>query len=167
MKKIYNIDFTRLITWLFPPKLRAEILLNWLKALVSPISSLYNAWKLYYSDVAIRLSITSQVCSIEGYLNDIFDPVQRRITITDTLNDTVILIHKDEANLPLKLYIAYSAGIDNNLITVISDDSNYGNSGYDFNVKIPFLLNINQEFRLKSIIDTYKLAGKRYKIFYT
>jgi len=164
MQPIYNINFTRLINWLVPPRLRREKLLNWLKVLVSQIQTLYNAWKSYHDDVDYRTGLNGQVCRLEGVLNDAFDPELRRINITDTNEYLVNLTHTDEAQDPLPLYMPDTGYNDD--IVVIHDDSSYANSGYDFNVNMPVNLNTNDEYRLKSILSTYKLASKRYKILY-
>lgn len=165
MRKIYNIDFTKLVVWLIPPRLRVQFWIDWGKALVSPISSLYNKWKTYYNDVAYRLDITGQVCKLESALNDAFDNIERRITITDTLEKEVLLIHTDEAQKPLIIqtdsYVQTNGGA-----VIIYTNSAYANSGYDFNINIPFTLTKQDEIRLKSILGTYKLPSKRYKILY-
>jgi hypothetical protein len=167
MNPIYTIDFTRLIGWLVPPRLRVEFTLNWLKSLVLPIVALYNTWKNYQADVDYRVNLTGQVCRLRGALNDAFDMLNRRIIITDTPDYTVMLIHLDEAQNPIKTHLPNQGTYYDNEIPVIHDNSAYTNGGVDFNVIIPFALDTNQENRLKSILNTYKLASKRYKILYT
>jgi hypothetical protein len=165
MEAIYNIDYNKPITWLIPPRLRSSILMYWVKALISPIDKLYGDFTRYRKDVLYRTSITPQVCYMEKVLNDTFDKTQRRITITDGFEYIVTLIHLDEALKPLPTYLE-GTGHDED-IPIIHDDSAYMDSGCDFNVNIPFSLSQTDEMRLKSIINTYKLPSKRYKILYS
>ncbi|NJM16135.1 MAG: hypothetical protein HC896_12835 [Bacteroidales bacterium] len=52
------------------------------------------------------------------------------------------------------------------MVPIIHDNSAYANTGYSFNVHVPFLLSQANDLRLKSLINTYKLASKKYKILY-
>jgi hypothetical protein len=165
MEPIYNIDFNRLIKWLVPPLLRNTITLNWLKALISPISWLYNNLLLYKSDVDYRIAITPQVCYLEKVLNDTFDNLSRRIVILDNPDKGIILIYMDESGLPLMTHLEGS-GHDSET-PIIHDDSSFSGIS-DFIVSVPVQLAITQaqEYRMKSILNTNKLVGKQYKIMY-
>jgi hypothetical protein len=163
MAPIYNVDFLRLVQWLVPPYLRQANTMNWLKVLVTPIITLYSNWRRYYNDVNARIAITPQVCFLEGACNDAIDPVERRIYFEDTPGYLVQLIHTDEAQNPFRLFIenyGHNAQIIN-----IHDDSAYDGNGVDFNVLVPFVIDMAQEYRLRSILQTYKLAGKSFKIY--
>jgi hypothetical protein len=162
MGPIYNIDYNTLIKWLVPPVLRNEFMLNWIKALISPLISTYLSFIRYYNDISYKLSITPQVCYLQKILNDTFDNELRRIYITDPENYIVTLIHTDDAQNPLITHL------DSSLeeIPIIHDDSAYESSGNDFNVIIPFVLSQIQEYQLKTILNTYKLPSKRYKLYY-
>ncbi len=166
MRNIYNIDFTRLVVWLIPPRLRTQFWIDWGKALVSPIASLYNRWKLYYENVDYRLNITGQVCKLEAALNDSFDNDLRRIVITDTQDYEVTLIHTDAAQEPVKTHLNGQGSYYDERIPVIHDDSAYAESIYGFNVILPNVLNNDELNRLKSMLNTYKIQGMKYKILY-
>ncbi len=165
MDKRLNVNFRRLATWLMPPILRGSFFVEWVNILIVPVKAIYNDFKRYVEEQAYWLGITPQVCYLEKALNDTFDKEFRRITITDTTDYLVILIHKAEAQKPLMTHKA-NTGNDED-IPIIHHSSAYADSGYDFNVNIPFLLTQPEEFRLRSILDKFKLASKQYRINYT
>jgi hypothetical protein len=163
MDPIYNVDFNRLLKWLVPPLLRSNLILNWLKAIISPIYWVYNNFIQYKSDVDYRTAITPQVCYLEKVLNDTFDKVRRRITISDNPGKNIVLIHMDDAALPVKIH---QEGSGHDAVTLlIHDESSYVNLS-DFIVRVPLTLQQSQRYRLQTILNTYKLASKRYKIIY-
>jgi hypothetical protein len=101
-----------------------------------------------------KLVHTGQACYLRKVLNDTFDKTERRIYITDGGDNDVLLIHRDSDQKLTELPI------------IIHRDEDYGDSGYDFVVVIPAAINFTREVELhmKSVINFYKLAGKRYKI---
>lgn len=161
MEQIYNVDFTRLIRWLIPPLQRNTFTVNWLKALISPVVWLYNQFILYKTNVDYRISITPQVCSLQKVLNDTFDNTLRRIQIADAPGRNILLIHTDEAAMPILLNMDETGNP-----TIIHTSSSYGSNTCDFIVIVPFSLTETQEYRMKSILDNNKLASKRYNIIY-
>ncbi|NJM16136.1 MAG: hypothetical protein HC896_12840 [Bacteroidales bacterium] len=84
MEWLYNLNITRLITWLLPPVLRSDFRIAWLTALTSPVANIYQEFSRYRQDVNYSLVITPQVWALEKAANDVFDPSQRRIYISDT-----------------------------------------------------------------------------------
>ncbi len=164
MSKNFKINFNRLVGWLVPPFMRKLFFVRFLVALTSAIKVIYQEFMTFREDTNYWLGITSQVCALEKALNDTFDNEQRRITITDASNDEVLLIHKDEAQNPLITYIA-NQGYDAK-IPVIHKAETY-NDVYDFIVNIPFELSVNDEYRMRTILNKYKLVSKRYKLNYT
>lgn len=163
MRPIYDINFQVLAAWLIPPKLRGNITIAYIKALISPIMWLYGRFRLYMEDVSYRTSITPQVCYLQKVLNDTFDLSHRRIQILDTPGITALLIHLEESNLPV---ITHQQGSGHDAeIPIIHDESSYDGI-YDFVVTMPFQLDVNGHNRLVTILNTYKLAGKVYQIIY-
>jgi len=57
--------------------------IDWINAILTPIKQLNNAVASYATQVYYRLSITGQVIYLEHYLNDLYDPIDRRIFISE------------------------------------------------------------------------------------
>lgn len=87
--------------------------------------------------------ITPQVRILRYYLNEYFDPSERRFDIVDTGNDRPLFVYLASENKPVYLPA----------FTVLSD--------YDFRVIVPKELQ-GQEAQIRAFLNTYKLAGKRY-----
>lgn len=163
----YILGINKLVTWLVPPRQRFVLFTELVKVAATPLSFVYQLFTNYRLDIDYRLLITPQVCYLEKIINDSFDKEQRRINISDALNYQVILIHTDEAQIPLMTHQDNQGTYYDESIPVIHDVSAYADSGNDFYVNVPFTLTNTQEHKLKNIINTYKLASKRYKIIYT
>lgn len=164
-KKLFQIDLDRLALWLIPPKLRRNLLFALVKCLISPIKQVFSELLQYREQTRYWMTITPQVCYLERALNDMFDLEQRRITLTDTTEYLVPLIHPDNAQQPIVTQ-PEGVGRDREILR-IHPESVYDDVGADFNVNVPFSLSLNDENRLKSILMEYKLVSKRFKIIYS
>ncbi|MBS2100718.1 hypothetical protein [Carboxylicivirga linearis] len=155
---MFGIDFNNVVIWLIPKVLRKAFNIAWLKALVTPIISLYNQFTSYKADILYKLDHNGQVCYLEGALNDAFDTDERRIYISDAGGDTITLIHRDSDNDPLVL------DADDYSAFIMHNDSAYFGGSYDFIVNIPYQFSDASLYRLRALVDYYKLAGKRYDV---
>jgi len=157
---MFEIDWTRFVAWIWPPIIRQVFWVSFCRALIAPVVTVYNRFMLYRDDVMYKLAHTSQVWSIEKVLNDAFDPVSRRIYITDPGYFEVTLINRDTDEPPHTI-LQDAAGP----ILYISGDSAYAGGSYDFIVVLPYQFSASDIYRLRALVDYYKLAGKRYDIF--
>lgn len=149
----YKIDFDKLILLLLPTFLRKPKLFAYLKALVSPIASLYTIWSKLRDDNLKMLQYNSQRCYMQGVLNDRYDKEQRRITISNTSNRTQDYIYTEAENTPVFLGTMF-----------LETDFNYAGSTVDFIVYVPQDL-INRKINeIVATIEFYVLAGKSYQI---
>ncbi len=155
---MFDIDFNNVVVWLTHRRVLTVFNVAWLKALVSPIVDLYNEFKSYREDILYKLSHNSQVCYIEAVLNDAFDVVERRIYISDAGGEVVTLINRDTDGNSLIINDDANGGI------IIHNDSAYFGGSYDFIVNIPYQFTDAEIYRLKALVDYYKLAGKRYDV---
>lgn len=133
--------------------------LAWVKSLVAPLKSLNVTFRAYVDEVRYKMYITGQVVYLEHYLNDLYDPVVRRIYISD-----------GDAGVPLFLY----RKADNQPITVYNKSEGETppfmlNKG-DFEGQVDFIVNLPYEEvpatalnKMRAQINRYKQAGKRYK----
>lgn len=101
------------------------------------------------------------MCRLRGLLNDLFDPVDRRITVTEEVSNVGdIVLHRREVQRAVRLPARGSGRM------VVLNRRGYGGvSGYDFWVNIPVaLLDEIDTDRVRAVVDSYKLASKRYQI---
>jgi hypothetical protein len=99
------------------------------------------------------------VWSVKAVLNDTFDVDQRRITVSDSGQASIIILKPDTYNEPVVLQPDSVKPA-----VVISNDSAYAGSEFDFIVTVPFTITESDMYRLKALVNFYKLAGKRYKV---
>lgn len=157
MESIYDVDIKRLFRLLLPMKWRQVGIMAMVETLTSPIAGMPNELRKYKTNCECRMTYNGQVCKLRGLLNDEFDPIQRRITITDAKGDNIskryLFIYArgmgQQVELPNKVRERHSPSLDM----------------WDFEVNIPVGLK-PQETRIKALINEYKLASKRYNINY-
>jgi hypothetical protein len=141
-----------------PHVLRTHRMMSWMNALVSPVVTVYNLFLRYRNAKLYQLGITPQVCFLEKMLNDRFDPQDRRIYIGDGLRYDPIYIFQDDEEKPIWLYDESEA----QPVYLYTDGETLLN-GDDFIVYVNVLIPFN-EIEMKALLNSYKLAGKRYKI---
>lgn len=160
--RLFEVNLRRLALLVLPTWWRRPLLGSLAFAAMSAPSRFTLELKTFRKEKNYRLRHNGQVCKLRGVLNDEFDPEQRRITIEDSGssgNEEASTVYQREVGrwviLPLR---GYGAGI-------IHRQGYAGTSGYDFWVNIPGELHDGAtETRIKAIINTYKLASKRYAI---
>lgn len=153
------INWNKFISDWLPVRLRTDSVLAMFSTLINGAVYVYDQLTIYDADVRYKLAHTSQVCSIEGVLNDTFDPIERRIYLQDAGGSIVTILNRDTDEPP---YIV----LDKDAYTalVIHKDSSYDGGTYDFVVVTPYTLTEADKYRLKAMVNFYKLAGKRYDI---
>jgi len=155
---MFDINFNSVVTWLLPRRIRTVFNVAWLKALVSPITDVYNDFQDYRNEVNYKLEHNSQVCYMEAALNDAFDTVDRRIYLSESGGETVTLINRDSDGGALIINDDDNGGI------IIHNDSAYFGGSYDFIVNIPYQFTEEELYRLKALVKYYKLPGLRFDV---
>lgn len=159
----FLINWKKIAVLLTPTFLRGKIMAAWLELIINPAEDIHYNWMLFRKDNIYNLAHNSQLCYMEGALNDNFDTTQRRIYI-------------DNGNAFKRKYIytdgELSGEIINNEIFItptflgtvyLYGDEDYADTGVDFIVVIPLNL-VYSPYKMRALIDFYKLASKRYKI---
>ena len=77
-------DFKRLAVELLPVCLRKPVMTSLLRSLMQGIVIAYMEFLSWKEERDYEIKHNGQVCHLRGMLNDAFDPIQRKITITDT-----------------------------------------------------------------------------------
>lgn len=149
----YKVDFDKLILLLLPTFLRKPKIFGYLKALVSPISSLHYRWSRIRELIIKKLSYNSQRCYLRGALNDYYDPDLRRITLERTGNKTQDYIYTQAENRPIYLGTMW-----------LEPEFNYVGSTVDFLVNVPQELMNTKLNEIIATLEFYVLAGKSYQI---
>lgn len=159
MNKIYDINYRTLVTLLLPTFLRGGLVTMFLRAVTQPVVYLKSRFDIYRRDTDYRLHHNGQTCRLRKVLNDYFDPLERRIYVSEAgINRDVLIIYMREAER-WKLVPQRPGGI------ILNRRGFGGVSGYDFVVNVPAEY-IEQQDRISAITDIYKLVSKRYLINY-
>ena len=156
---MFRVDFTDLANKLLPPQRRKPVFKDYLKAAFKPLQQLNDILFNYRRDTRYKLAITGQVIYLEHYLNDLYDPVLRRIYIADTASiEYDYLYNVVETGGPMYLYNAAEAEPPiylENYSEIASADS--------FIVMVPVAVTYDETV-MRSQIDQYKAAGRQYSI---
>ena len=93
----YEVNIKRFALLLLPTFWRKPLLATLAYAMVSPLGYLHTRFVLFRRDTVYRLTHNGQVCYLRAVLNDQFDPIERRITITEEAASAgVLMLHKRE-----------------------------------------------------------------------
>lgn len=133
--------------------------LDWVKVLLNPLSTSVDEYDLWRKNRFYLIHITSQVVSLNGYLNDRFDPVNRTIFISNGNQNAIgTWIALESETTP---YFALGfVSEDQGQFISLEAESPYS---IDFIVNIPLSL-INQSPQIISAVNQYRLAGKSFSI---
>lgn len=155
-------DIDVLSVLLLPIALRRSRMLAYVGTLLSPVGRLIALYDNYRIYTGYAIAHNAQVCKLRALLNDLLDAGQRRITISDAEpSGDVIMLYDRTLGSPL-----YVDGRD--MPTMI-----YGR-GYNPSEDINFVVSVPRDWqdndvlmaRLQALVNTYKLASKRYIITY-
>lgn len=155
-----QINWDRFVAILLPMEMRTASIFLLVRSMIAGLIGLYNSFIIYTTGVRYKLAHTSQVWSIKKVLNDEFDPIERRIYIVDAGGNSIIPLYPD-ADLR-------AVSLDDDFIgcLVLQADSGYDNGDFDFVVRLPYRYADSQLYHMQSLINYYKLAGKRYDIIF-
>lgn len=157
----YDISVKRLALLLLPTFWRRPLFAALAYAAVSPLQALHTRFMQWRQDADYRLRYNGQVCHLRAVLNDLFDPGERRITITDNAENVGnITLHTRDATRSVLLPRRASGR------AVILNRRGYGGvSGVDFWVNLPLDLFGRVDLaQVKAVVNTYKLSSKRFSI---
>lgn len=157
----YDISVKRLALLLLPTFWRRPLFAALAYAAVSPLQSLHTRFMRWRQDTDYRLRYNGQVCHLRAVLNDLFDPGERRITVTDNAENVgYISLPRRDADRSVR-FPARGSGRG-----VILNRRGYGGvNGYDFWVNLPIALYGKVDLaQVAGVVNTYKLASKRFSI---
>lgn len=159
--RIFNPDIDRLAALLLPTFLRTRFNYALTRALLQPVSTLLDVFNANRSRNLYNLSHNGQVCYLRALLNDTFDVSLRRIIIDDTMRYDWSWIYPEATDRPMWL-----APIAIGTVRIASEQ--YTNDeGTDFTIIVPSDISRDIIPQMISLVNYYKLAGKRYSIIFT
>lgn len=158
----YDINYNRLGLALVPLKLRQPLLMGLIYVMLSGVRRAASVFGSYREETNYRLTHTGQVCYLKAVLNDRFDNARRRITIEDVDARSGAIIYKRE----LSRFLMIPKRTTGNAV-ILNKRAFSGSTSVDFSVIVPAELRGSfAEAQMRALIDTYKLASKRYTITY-
>jgi len=157
--EVFNINFRKLAIEQLPTKMRNSFWIAFVLVLIIPLEALYNEFLKARKQNLIRLKTTCQKFSMQKRLNDVFDPLDRRIEIVKAVlfDGTYLYTEAEDDQYKSKTKWLFD---DSNPIYIYTEAELY--SEFDFIVKIPNT-GINQ-IQLKAEIEYYMLQSKNYTI---
>jgi hypothetical protein len=165
MDKIFEINYKRLALLLLPTFLRRDVLVAFLRAMTAPVVTLYNLSVINRKNNLYRLRMNGQVCYLRKVLNDAFPYADGTIRIEDEKITGRWSYAWDIDNAKGAVLLAHdlSAG----QVTKIWDREAIMDKVNNFVVVCPKKIhNDNNNIKIKSILNTYKLLSKSYRIIY-
>lgn len=157
MNKLYHVDFKKLVLLLIPTFLRRPLIAALCLSATNPFRHIHTQHVALIADNTYRLNHNGQVCYLRATINDLFDAQERRIAVEDipeNFQEFVIYERRYERSV---LSQRKNGGV------MVYKRGYFGHDRYDFCVRIPVDMEIDKT-KLRSLINKYKLASKRYVI---
>lgn len=153
---MYNLDYNKLNEQVTPSFLRKDRTTGLLQSINFPVKQLFEIFKKFREAKIYELKHTGQVFSVEKVLNDRFDPIERRIYITDGFTKDRTYIYTRDENKPVFLgsIFLYNRG-------------DYADTGVDFIVWVPnaIVISLEEMYELRASVNKYKIDPKRFKVY--
>ncbi|MDT8337181.1 MAG: hypothetical protein RQ856_05060 [Candidatus Izemoplasmatales bacterium] len=107
---MFNVDFVDIGRKWLALDLRKAKIIDFYSALIKPIKTLNNALNVFRDKINYELLFNGQVILLERFLNDSYDPILRRIFITDAARIPIkYWYNKAEAKPKTFLYNKWNA----------------------------------------------------------
>jgi hypothetical protein len=162
MDKIFEINYKRLVLLLLPTFLRRDVIVAFLRAMTVPVVSLYDLFVNNRKNNLYRLRMNGQVCYLRRLLNDAFPEARGAIQIENSKSLGGWLFAWDKDYDPyLKYLLIAEEG------TIFLDKGAILQSVNGFIVSVPRVLHsVNNDAKLRNLLNAYKLLSKSYTIIY-
>ncbi len=163
--KLFDVDIKKLAILLLPTFLRQSLFLALIGSAVRALGQTHIEFAKYREDVDYRRNHNGQVCYLQAALNDSLDTELRRIRISDTYRTMPVVFYPVDDEKPVVF--------DSSTPVVFERQDLFGANMQDFEVLVPadvFAVQTDiynrseKEIVARSIINQYRLAGKRFII---
>ena len=162
MSNYFDINYARIGVLMLPTFLRRTLMVALVKAMMKPLDILNTDFVAYRE--SLDTNTYSQVCYMQGMLNDQFDPLERKIMIRNaTLDKSSFLYWRENKNKPVRIY---KENTPNFLPRLENRDGLIGVDNPNFEIVLPvgYVLSEQEETFMRSLVNQNKLASKRYII---
>jgi len=160
--KLFHVDYKRLVVLLLPISLRQDVIVAFLRIMTSPIVTLFNDFSKNRNDNLFRLQKNGQVCYLRSVLNDAFPQANKQIRIEDEKQLGHWQFAWDENYDSYKNYLLISE-----TGTLFWDKSTIFEDVSGFVVYVPVAIySADNDAKIRSLLNTYKLLSKSYTIVY-
>lgn len=160
MKPIHQTNIRKWVVDMLPTFLRKPLIIAFLICIISPVIRIIDALRSWMMDLEIRTYANGQVCRLEYLLNRFFDPVKKRIKISDVVYRGAIPIAYRDVHHPV--YVAGN-GKSNPTSPIAASQRRDDKGQHLFVIRIPQGVS---EAEVKRVVDKYKLPTKSYTIIY-
>lgn len=157
--KYYDVNYAQYAMQLLTNNYRTDMVIAIIKAITAPLNEIHTQFGTLRT--GIDFNTYSQVCYMQGLLNDNFDPLERRIRIRNAIIDyDYYLLHKRNKKKPIRLA---RRGIKPYYWCVRGMLRSHN---IDFEVLLPAGYNLSEEEenRMRNLVNISRLASKRYII---
>ena len=158
----YSFDTDKLAS-LIPVVMRGDGMLRLMRCILSPLKALYLEYTAYREDMTYRLDHTGQVSSLEEVIRSYCDDERCYITDGEYVNDVMVPYDESEELIHYQVGLPYDEDVTPSLAIPYKGLGQMTQN--DFVVHLPRHAedSVNTD-ELKSLIDTYRMAGKSYTI---
>ncbi len=176
---MFDVDIYKIIDWFIPPRKRKMWRRVWLRSLLSPAAWLQGKYVGEANPesfdenrtlVNYKLKHNGQVVYLRKVLNDYFDVDQRRITIYNATRINPVKIYRRaeqsslaESEKTTVYRRSEQSGLSDDEKTIIYRRME-GSTVGGFVVDVPFEISDAEYYKMRALIEFYKLASKGYII---
>ncbi|MDT8413218.1 MAG: hypothetical protein RQ875_12195 [Vicingaceae bacterium] len=154
---MFNIDFRDISNKWIEPDLRQPAILDFIYSIIKPFKTSNNFLQVFRDEINYKLLFNGQVIYIEHYLNDVYDPILRRIFISDAERAPInYLFNKLESRPKTYLYNKSEGQVSLYMYNTLEY-----NGTITFWVNVPASITFNQ-IVMTNQIDVYRMAGKQF-----
>lgn len=158
----YDFDQSKFIGQMLPSFMRKPRAKAFLESLLKPMADIYALFATAKALFDVQVNYNAQELLFSFVLNNIFDPVQRRIVVeTNTQVGVYISAYLKQENQPRTP--AYRIGEGPKIVVGRFEDAIVT----DFFVRVPAALLAAQQTAIGRIVKKYKLAGKTFEFIAT
>lgn len=160
--QLIRISLDSYIYQYLPPHKRTAGRVEFLNTLLDPFKTINEEWITFRDQAVTAAYVTAETISLEWYLNELFDPTNREIYIeTNEGAGVPIGLRATEPDEMIPIGLRATEAADMYAIPLKGETSQLERAS--FGVFIPEALEA-KENEIIGVVNSYKLAGKTFKI---